>query len=224
MQLIGILGGLSLGFMFTIESATWFIRALAQRSKTGQMIAVSNTFLYSSRLFAFGFQLVISVQIDASFGWNALWGTFASAFIAASALHLLIFFSTWGHTTAWPALLRRGKLALVSNAALLPAARWRIHRRRLFAAVLFSASLFGLSATAPYLLAHLYAGMRMTLGSVAQIINFAGSVMLVYWVDPMLFRLMDEELLGDALFDYLLGRLTAFLLFAVMFIALWIVA
>ena len=221
-HLIGIVGGTSLGLMFTVESATWFIRALAQRQKTGQMIAVSNMLLYSSRFFAFVFLLVMSFQIDTSSGWNSLWGTFVSAFVSAALLHVVFFFSKWSHTQWWPAIFGRRRLALVVDAKLLPAPRWRVHRRRLFAAVFFSASLFGLSATMPYMLAHLYYEMRMTLASVAQIINFAGSVLLVYWVDPMLFKLMDEASLGDALFDYLLGRLIVFVAFALIFIGLWL--
>jgi len=207
-----IIAASSLAVMFTVESSAWFIKSAGLKSRTAQIFALSNQYLYSARLFAFIFQFTVALQIDLQKDQNFLWATYIAAFLIALLLHLIVFFSNWFHVTIWAKFFSMRKIATIADYSQLPLPRWRIHNKELYAKIVFSTMLLGLSLTLPYFLANFYPGFRMTFGSIAQILSFLGAIILIYNVDPQLSQSMDNDNLRYEIYDYIHGRTCAYLL------------
>lgn len=210
--LLAIIAAASLGVMFTVESTAWFIRSAGLESKTAQIFAVSNQYLYSTRLFAFIFQFIVALQIDLQKNQIFLWGTYLAAFLIALLLHLIIFFSNRFHATIWAKFFSTRKIAAIAHYSRLSLPRWRIHNKKLSAKILFSTMLLALAVTLPYFLAYIYSDFRMTFGSIAQVISFLGAVIIIYNVDPQLSQSMDKDNLRYEIYDYIHGRTWAYFL------------
>jgi len=52
----------------------------------------------------------------------------------------------------------------------------------------------------------------MTLSGVGQLINSFGTLILLFMVDPLLYRLLDKNILSSAIRSYTMGRLFGFFL------------
>lgn len=207
--LLAIVGGLSIAAMFTIESGAWFLRAQASQEEMGRMLSTANQFLFTSRLFAFGFQAVTSLMVDRSLGWNALNATFLIGFGVAAVIHLLAYHCppTARWTRQW-FLLMLPKVRGADHSVFHP--RARVMNKSLFLRAVMATLLFSLAFTVPWLLANRFHSIRMTMGSVSQMMNFLGSITLVTLVEPILYRAIDGVALRDVVYDYLLGRFWAF--------------
>ncbi len=198
--------------MFTVESSAWFIRSAGLKLKTAQIFAVTNKYLYLTRLFAFIFQFIVALHIDLKNDQIFLWGTYLSAFIIALLLHLIVFFSSRFHATIWAKFFSMRNIAAIADYSQLAFPRWRIHNKELYAKIVFSTMLLALAVTLPYFLANIYSAFRMTFGSIAQIISFLGAIILIYKVDPQLSESMDNDNLRYEIYDYIHGRTWAYLL------------
>lgn len=207
---VAVLGGLSLAVMFAVESGTWFFRAQATPADLGVMLARANQLLYSSRLFAFGFQLVISLMIDMGAGWAPIWLTFAVGFATAVLVHVLAFHVPRSARGVWRLVLYVAPPSAAGRSGLRAATRSHVVDRALFRRTLLATILLAAAATVPFVLATLFEHLRMTMGSVAQVLNFAGSISMITLVESALYRSIDEAALGHAVFDYLLGRVWGF--------------
>lgn len=64
----------------------------------------------------------------------------------------------------------------------------------------------------PYVVASLFPAHRMALGAIGQIINSLGTLILLFLVDPILYRLMDNDELSENLQAYSYGRAFGFLI------------
>lgn len=205
---LAVIGGLSLAVMFAVESSTWFFRAQGDRTDLGGTLARANQLLYSSRLFAFGFQLVISLMVDTRAGWWPIWLTFAAGFGATIAVHLVAFHVPGGAVRLWQLFAVVGAPdRRATRPGLRAPVRGHVVDRALFTRTLLATMLLAAAATLPFVLASLFAQLRMTMGSVAQVMNFFGSITMISLVEPVLYRSIDREALGHVVFDYLLGRL-----------------
>jgi cytochrome c biogenesis protein CcdA len=101
--------------------------------------------------------------------------------------------------------------------------RCRLSLRRSFNINLFlntaiSAVIFCSAMVAPYFAASFYPEYRMTLGAVGQIINSFGTIVLLFFVDPILYNLMDQNKLMTCFNSYLMGRFFGFCLGGVVLI------
>jgi hypothetical protein len=220
MYLLAILGGLSLAVQFTIESGAWYFRAQAAREELGRMLSTASQLLYSSRLFAFGFQLVISLMVDTRAGWTVLSESFLIGFVSAALVHLLVYHVPGTARATWRALHAVMPSSIDMRPELRSEPRLKVHDYGLFRRTLFATILFSVAATAPFLLAYRFTNVRMTMGSIAQMMNFLGAITIVSLVEPMLYRAIDAESLEHLVFDYLLGRFWGFVLCAVILVGL----
>jgi predicted anti-sigma-YlaC factor YlaD len=87
------------------------------------------------------------------------------------------------------------------------------HRNKKLASfTLISALIFSCAMAVPYVSAALFPEYRMTLGALGQIINSLGTILLLFLVDPILYKHMDNNQLKENLHGYYVGRFLGFLL------------
>jgi hypothetical protein len=71
--------------------------------------------------------------------------------------------------------------------------------------------------TSPYILASIMPEFRMTIATLGQVINAVGTVILLFKVEPLLYRRMDKNDLHVHVFSYIRGRCFGLMLAASIF-------
>ena len=78
-------------------------------------------------------------------------------------------------------------------------------------------SILVFGVTSPYILACIMPEIRMTIATFGQVINAVGTVILLFKVEPLLYRRMDKNDLHVHVFSYIKGRCFGLMLAASIF-------
>ena len=78
-------------------------------------------------------------------------------------------------------------------------------------------SILVFGVTSPYILACIMPEIRMTIATFGQVINAVGTVILLFKVEPLLYRRMDKNDLHVHVFSYIKGRCFGLMLAAGIF-------
>jgi hypothetical protein len=205
LALLAVLSGLSLCVQFTIESSTWYFRSLPAGSRgLGGLLSIANQVLYSSRIFAFVFQLCIALLVDYGAPKQFLLGGFVVAIIGSTLVHALLFFG--------PGQVVLHKLAgrLVDGDPRILSTRFTGGATPYVLKAAASTILICAAAVVPYGLALTFPTIRLTMGSLSQVLNSLGAIMLISVVEPTLYRSLDRDSLPQQLGEYFVGRIYGF--------------
>ena len=214
-MLLPFIAAISLALVFLVETLSWFMRANALTSGRAYVIAKSNLILYSSRAFSFGFQASLSYYLETKGAVNGVLFICIVGFLSAALIHLITFYHRRSRNLAWGGMVKVMRVIKRWDPALMAATLTPvkgISSRRLFIATAASTAIFGIAITLPYLLALYNPSLRLTYTSLIQLLNFIGTLFLLYFVDPVLYKLMDEGNLKNAIYDYIGGRIAGFVL------------
>ncbi|KAB2911169.1 MAG: DUF2837 family protein, partial [Dechloromonas sp.] len=140
-----------------------------------------------------------------------------STFLIAAVLHAILLFEG----------VRMRAMSWISGALLLPKRGQvgkpvRVHdfTSRLFFMTLFTSVIFSLSLTAPILGAILVPEFRLSISYIGQVINFFGTIVVLFFVDQILFRAIDHQEVNDVIMSYVTGRLVGFFLIGILFLCI----
>ncbi len=210
-----LIAAISLALVFLVETLSWFMRANALTTGRAYVIAKSNLILYSSRGFAFGFQASLSYYLETRGAVSGVLFICVVGFVSSALSHVITFYHAPTKRVAWNGMvtlmrrIKRWDQSLMTDA--LADVR-SIRSRKLFIATAISTAIFGLAITLPYLLALHNPALRLTFTSLIQLLNFIGTLFLLYFVDPILYKLMDEGHLKGSIYDYIGGRVVGFII------------
>ena len=73
-----------------------------------------------------------------------------------------------------------------------------------------SSSIFSLGLAVPYILASTYPDYRLTLASLGQAVNAVGTLLLLFFVDQILFKSIDDGTIRYKVVRYTVGRSLGF--------------
>jgi hypothetical protein len=214
---IFIITPLSQAIAFLIETSSWLVRAQSSPSDLGLYVGRSNIYLYSARLFTLIFTASLAFAVETGYPISGIFTAIHLTFLVAAVLHAILLFEG----------VRMRMMSLISGALLLPkrgqvGSPVRVHdfKSRLFFMTLFTSVIFSLSLTAPILGAILVPAFRLSISYIGQVINFFGTIVVLFFVDQILFRAIDHREVNDVIMSYVTGRLVGFFLIGILFLCI----
>lgn len=198
---------LAMAVSYTIETSSWWIKALAAQGELGLYISRSNIYLYFGRFFALAFNALIAVRIEQGDTARAVLNALAFGFGAACLMHVILLRGT---PLTW-----RG-MELLRRVLFLPASSRQVTgapsalRFPLVASTAGASFAFSLGTIVPLCLAVLVPSYRMSLSYTGQLLNAGGTLLLLFYVDQQLFRAIDRNELVRELPSYSAGRVIGF--------------
>lgn len=192
---------------FLIETSSWLLRAQSTPTEVGLYVGRSNIYLYSARMFTLVFTASLAFAIESGQPIHAIFTIIYATFILSAILHAGLMFDT----------VRSGAMYVISRALLLPprgrvghTAGAHILGTGLFWLTSFTSVIFSISLTAPILGAILLPEFRLSISYVGQIINFFGTIVILLFVDQILFKSIDSRQIDEVIMSYVAGRLVGF--------------
>lgn len=207
-----LLVALVLSISLLVETSSWSVRVHAASGKVGTFIARTNIYLYGGRFFAILTQVIMGFLVDQGSGSSVVLQTFLLAFIAASTAHGLILGKSNVRHFVDFYLLRLMGLDRPSADSLTQGFK----DRKLYFATTITATFFSVAIMAPLILAAAFPHYRLTLNNAGSLINFLGMIVLLGYLDPLMYRALDEGSISHKIESYIWGRATGFLLCALM--------
>jgi len=202
---------------FLIETSSWLLRAQSTPADVGLYVGRSNIYLYSSRMFTLVFTASLAFAIESGQPIHAIFTIIYSTFILSALLHVGLMFDGF----------RAGAMRLISGALLLPSrgqvghtAGMHIVSTRLFWLTTATSVIFSISLTAPILGAIVLPEFRLSISYVGQIINFFGTIIILLFVDQILFKAIDARQIDEVIMSYVGGRLVGFVVIGLVFLVI----
>lgn len=199
-----------------VETSTWWLRALSPQNEVGLYVSRSNIMAYAMRAFLVFYNALVSIYIEFGASPRSVALVLGTSFVLAGATQVVLA----GRSALTVVLLRimTGVLRLAPPQPL-PARGRRVHDTRLFLLTAFVTAIFTLGMTVPLLVAVLVPAFRLSISYLGQIINIVGMFVVLFYIDQQMFRAMDAGKLLDDVTDYTYGRMIAFLLIGLGFVA-----
>ena len=202
----------SLSIALLTETTSWLVRSYSKKECNGVFIAKTNIYLYCARIFLLIYTAGLSYLVDNNIELVEILLLVSMSYILASLLHILLL----GHYVQHKICSFIIKILLINNNGVRNINNInyenKVAQKNLIANTTISAFFFSLAMAAPYATASLLPDLRMTLGAIGQIINSAGTIILLLLVDPILYKLMDLGVLMENLKGYLIGRILGFMI------------
>ena len=191
------------GLSLLVETTSWSLRAMSSENNHGFFNARANIYLYGGRFFSLLFMMIISLLVDKQIN-----SSHVILFVAISVTcAAIIQFFYWRSILFFNYLNKIIAHLFLHKVTGLKSIRF--HKKidqKLFLNTLFASSILVLGVTSPYILASVYPEVRMTISTLGQVINAIGTLILLFSVDPILFRKMDTNSLHTYIFSYIKGR------------------
>ena len=190
---------ISLPILHLIESMSWSIKAMSNKNNIGYVISRTNIFLYSARFFFFAFNSLTYFLIEKGISEQHLYTILMCCFFITCSLQPLIINK--------PIIMHASKYVLKTsnNINFIYYLDFKI-----FLNVLIVNILFVLAIILPILLILSFPEYRLTLSSLAPVLNAIGTAILLFFVDTRLYESMDTEKLHELIFTYMCGRIGGF--------------
>jgi hypothetical protein len=204
---LGLLVVIALMSSLLVETTTWWLRAEATKGSVGLFVSRTNIYLYGGRLFSLIFAAGISFLIEISVSTQILIILFTLSFVFNSLVH--VFVLNGGSLTYYI-------LKVFSRFLRLPPPEIRVHHpqtkyfSRITVVTAASSFAFSMGLTLPYILASLVPDYRLSISSLAQIINSFGTLLLLFYVDQVLFSAVDDGTIRTKVIEYSRGRALGF--------------
>jgi hypothetical protein len=212
--LIEVAVAIALVSALLIESSSWWIKALCPPQQMGAYISRTNIYLYGGRFFVLVFSSGVAFYVESgqSPGRVAVL-VGLSMLLAAVAQAVLLNHSSLGHFV----------LRLAARSLFLKGEFPTNHRdlglwSPLTVPTLWSSLAFGLGTGAPLLIAALLPDFRLSISYTGQIINSAGTLIILLYVDQRLYKAMDNGLLFSEMSGYTSGRVAGFAMAGLVFL------
>lgn len=215
--LFGLLAAMTLAISLMVETSSWCVRVHAGAGSIGSFIARTNIYLYGGRFFAILTQVVIGFLIDQGSDFTVTCVIFVAGFLAASTTHAFLLGRAHHRTGLEHALLRLMRLDAGVQGTLPVTAKLD---RRLFLATTGTAFFFGLALVTPLVLASVFPDYRLTLNNAGSLVNFLGMLLLLGYLDPLLYRALDQGKIAEKISSYIWGRSLGFLLCGVLIMSI----
>lgn len=216
---IGLLVAFSLSMSLLVETSSWCLRVYAVYGNIGTYIARTNIYLYGGRFFAIMTQVLVGFLVDQGADSSVTLHIFLWGFVAATVVHAAVLGRRNARASLEAILLRIMRLGGLNVQAVK--ARMNV---RLYLATTATSLFFSVALTTPLLLASLFPEYRLTLNNAGSLINFLGMLVLLGYLDPMLYRAFDEGVIAEKIESYIWGRATGFLLCALVLLVVFVVA
>lgn len=213
-KLLLLIATLGFGISLLVETTSWALRAMSSKSNHGYFNARANIYLYGGRFFALLFMMILSLIVDREADLHRVL-IFIAISVSFAALIQLLYCSSgvfFKYVNRIIIFLLLKKMPHVNSLKIQDKAD---HRLFLNSWVATSILVFGV--TSPYLLASIYPEVRMTISTLGQVINAVGTVILLFKVEPLLYRRMDKNDLHIHVFSYIKGRCFGLILAATVF-------
>lgn len=194
-----------LSISLIIETTSWTIRALSTPGSSGIFIARTNIYLYGGRLFALLYIIFMSYLVDKGANTSDILSAMATAYLLTWATHV-----AFRHSSLLKRLISTTTVTFLRLPVIDGITRKEIVNNALRQSTLIATLFFVAAMSLPYVLAASYPTYRMTFSSLGQIINSFGTLILLFIVDPKLYKLMDEKKLSTQIFEYERGRTLGF--------------
>lgn len=201
--LIALVAAAAIVTSLFIETSAWWIKAFCPPHRIGHFVARTNVYLYGSRMFALVFSSGVAACVEVGAERWRVASLIAAGFLAALLIQTaLINRSSIGLSTIEFLARVIGLKERVRIDHDQPLAR----NRSLTLATALGTFIFGLGTGVPLLLASLIPEHRLVISYSGQIINFAGSLIVIVYVDQTLFRSMDSGRIRDDVIAFTEGR------------------
>lgn len=194
----------SLAISSIIETSSWNVRSLAEQENTGFFIARTNLYLYGGRFFLLIFSGGMAYLVEVNSVTAEIANIIFLSYMLVVVTHALMINKT---INEW---IKKGCARLLK----LPYKFQKkevVRDQKLLGLVIISAGFFTCAVAAPFLLATKIPDFRMTISTVGQFLNSIGTLILLVFVDPILYKLMDKGRLSTAISSYIQGRMYGFL-------------
>lgn len=216
---LGLLVVLTLSMSLLVETSSWCVRVHAALGNIGTFIARTNIYLYGGRFFAILTQVVVGFLVDQGADSRNVLHVFLFAFAASALVHVLALGRKSIRAALNDFLLRFMRLDKISP-------QLSNHSGadvKLYVATTVTATFFSIALMAPLVLASAFPEYRLTLNNAGSLINFLGMLVLLGYLDPLMYRALDEGSIAHRIDSYIWGRVTGFAVCAsLLMVFLWV--
>jgi Alternate to MurJ len=197
-----------------VETSAWVLRSMSTKSNHGFFNARANVYLYGGRFFALLFMMILSLIVDREPNFHHVL-IFISISVSLAAIIQLFY---WNSSTFFKCINRIIIFLLLKKMPYVtPLKTHNKVDHTLFLNSWIATSILVFGVTSPYILACIMPEIRMTIATFGQVINAVGTVILLFKVEPLLYRRMDKNDLHVHVFSYIKGRCFGLMLAAGIF-------
>jgi hypothetical protein len=187
---------------------------MSTKSNHGFFNARANVYLYGGRFFALLFMMILSLIVDREPNFHHVL-IFISISVSLAAFIQLLY---WNSSTFFKCVNRVIIFLLLKKMPYVtPLKTHNKVDHTLFLNSWIATSILVFGVTSPYILACIMPEIRMTIATFGQVINAVGTVILLFKVEPLLYRRMDKNDLHVHVFSYIKGRCFGLMLAASIF-------
>jgi hypothetical protein len=187
---------------------------MSTKSNHGFFNARANVYLYGGRFFALLFMMILSLIVDRDPNFHHVL-IFISISVSLAAIIQLLY---WNSSTFFKCVNRVIIFLLLKKMPyVIPLKTHNKVDNTLFLNSWIATSILVFGVTSPYILACIMPEIRMTIATFGQVINAVGTVILLFKVEPLLYRRMDKNDLHVHVFSYIKGRCFGLMLAAGIF-------
>lgn len=217
---LGLLVALTLSLSLLVETSSWCVRVHGASGNIGTYIARTNIYLYGGRFFAILTQVVVGFLVDQGANSRNVLHVFLFAFTASALVHALILGSESVRAALNDYLLRFMRLDKANS----PLNQHLGADMKLYVATTVTATFFSIALMAPLVMASAFPEYRLTLNNAGSLINFLGMLVLLGYLDPLMYRALDEGSISHKIESYIWGRVTGFAVCgSLLMLFLWVV-
>ena len=208
----GVICAFGFAVALFVETSSWCVRARAKAGDQGLFNSRANIYLYGARAFLLVFVLSMSFLIDKKISGELVIFVVAAALSLALIFHILFKFSIE---------LNEKILNLIFKYLILKNYRGGrsvedlsgtgLKKNTAVATVILT---FGV--VSPFMIAQNYPDIRMTIAAFGQIVNAFGTILLLFKVDPIMYRGMDDGTLFSLVDSYVDGRIIGLVVSTIM--------
>ena len=186
-----------------VETSSWHLRSLAKRDSHGLFNSRANIYLYGGRFFALTFMMLMSSFVDRNFTFIWVFRNIAIC-VTLAGIFQVSYVSVRSVRDYVDIFFFRVILYGIKEFNITEGVQKK--DSKLFLKTLISTIILCIGVTSPYVVASRYPDARMTISTLGQIINAFGTVILLFWVEPHLYKKMDDDQLNLNLYSYFEGR------------------
>jgi hypothetical protein len=191
---------------------------MSTKTNHGFFNARANVYLYGGRFFALLFMMILSLIVDREPDFHHVLIFISISVSLAAIIHLLY----WNSSIFFKCVNRIIIFLLLKKMLYVnPLKTQNKVDNTLFLNSWIATSILIFGVTSPYILACIMPEIRMTIATFGQVINAVGTVILLFKVEPLLYRRMDKNDLHIHVCSYIKGRCFGLVLAASIFLLLF---
>lgn len=205
--IISIISIIGFSVALFVETSAWCVRSRSHVFTQGLFNSRANIYLYCARAFMIIFLISMSLLIDKGVAGNIVVFIIAISLTASMAGHILFRSSVKLNKITIDVLL---KLLFLHGVGIVGIKNQKKSKSvldfNLLRNTAVSTIILTFGVVSPFLIAQKYPDIRMTISAVGQFVNAFGTILLLFKVDPILYRGMDEGTLISVIDTYVDGR------------------